>query len=84
MVCPVGAGLERVERLAQVVDRASQRGEVEDIVDRLVDLDALDHVVVHECERVVPEMLEVRERARLQVVDADHALTLLEQMLAEM
>jgi hypothetical protein len=56
---------------------------VKDVVDRLVDRDVLDHVVVQEDERVVPKVLEVRERARLQVVDGDDALPLLEQVLAE-
>ena len=73
-----------MQRLAQVVDRARQRGEVEDEVDRLVDLDVLDHVVVDEREVVVADVLDVRERARLEVVHADHAVALLEQVLAEM
>jgi hypothetical protein len=83
VVGSVGARLQRVEGLTQVVDRARQRGEVIEVVDRLVDRDVLHHVVVHEGEAVVPEVLEVRERARLQVVDADDAVPLLEQVLAE-
>jgi len=66
-----------MKRLAQIVDRARERSEVEDVVDGLVDLDVLDHVVVHEGERVVPQVLEVRQRARLEVVDADDAMPLL-------
>ena len=49
----VRADLQRRERRAQVVDRARQGGEVEDEVDRLVDLDRLDDVVVEERELVV-------------------------------
>ena len=56
---------------------------MEDDVDRLVDLDVLDHVVVHERERVVADVLDVRERARLEVVHADDAIPLREQVLAE-
>ena len=51
---------------------------MEDVVDGLVDLDVLHHVVVHERERFVPEVLEVRQRARLQVVEADDAMPLLQ------
>jgi hypothetical protein len=73
-----------VQRLAQVVDRAREGGEVEHEVDRLVDVDPLDHVVVHERESVVPDVLEVRESARLEIVHADDAMPLREQVFAEM
>jgi hypothetical protein len=39
--------------------------------------------VVHERESVVPEVLEVGQRARLEVVDADDSMPLAEQVLAE-
>ena len=84
MVRPVGAGLERVQRKPQVVDRARERGEVEDEVERLVDRDVLDHVVVHEDERVVSQVLDVRERSGLEVVEADDAMPALEERLAQM
>jgi hypothetical protein len=72
-----------VQRLAQVVDRAGQRREVVDDVHRLVDFQMEDHVVVDEHERVVPKVLEVLQRAALEVVDADDAMVLREQVLAK-
>ena len=84
MVSPVRAGLQRVERKAQVVDGARKRGEVEDDVDRLVDRDVLDDVVVEEDEGVVADVVEVRERPGLEVVEAQHPVAALEERLAEM
>ena len=84
MVRPVRAGLQRVERQAQVVDRARERREVVHEVDRLVGHDRLDHVVVQERERVVAQVVDVLERRDDEVVDADHPLAALEERLAEM
>ena len=61
MWVPYEPVLSECERLAQVVDRAGERGEVEDDVDGLVDLDVPDHVVVQERERVVADVFEVLE-----------------------
>jgi hypothetical protein len=83
VVRSVRARLQRVQRHPHVVDGARERGEMEDEVDRLLDGEVLDHVVVHVAERVVAEMLDVRERGGLQVVEADHAVAALEQRLAE-
>jgi hypothetical protein len=52
-------------------------------VDRLVDLQVEGHVVVDERERVAAEVLDVLERAGLEVVHADHPLALCEQVVAE-
>ena len=57
---------------------------MEDVVDRLVDPDRLDHVVVDERERVVALVGDVLERPGLEVVDTDDAVPLLEQVIAEM
>ena len=80
---PVRPGLQRVEREPQVVDRARERGQVVDDVDGLVDRDLLRHVVVDEREAVAAEVLDVLERRDLEVVEADNALSLLEERLAE-
>ena len=72
----VGAHLERVQRQPQVVDGAGRAGEVEDEVDRLVDVDVLAHVDGAELEAVVAQVLDVLERARVQVVEADHPVAL--------
>ncbi len=72
-----------MERHAQVVDRAGQRGEVVDEVDRLLAHDRLDHVVVEEGERIVAEVVDVLERRDDKVVDADDAVTALQERLAE-
>ena len=84
VVGAVGADLQRVQRQAQVVDRRGRRGEVVDEVDRLVDEVRLDDVDVHVHEALgVADVLDVRERARLEVVDADHAVAAREQLVAE-
>ena len=49
----------------------------------LGDLDVVDHVVVHEREGVVADVLEVREGARLEVVHAYDAVILREEVLAK-
>ena len=79
----VRAGLQRVERKAEVVDRARERSEVVHEVDRLLGHDRLDHVVVQERERVVAQVIDVLERRDDEVVDADHPLAALEERLAE-
>ena len=78
----VRARLQRVERQPQVVDRACERCEVVDEVDRLVDRDRMADVVVEERE-VVAEVLDVRQRARLEVVETDDPMTSLEERLAQ-
>ena len=49
-VRPVGAGLERVQWQALIVDRARRAREVEDDVQRLVETQGLDEVLIHEGE----------------------------------
>ena len=83
VVRPVRADLQRVQRHPQVVDGAGERGEVVDEVDRLVDLQVLGQVVVQEDEVVVPDVLDVPQRAGDEVVDADHPQAAAEQVLAE-
>jgi hypothetical protein len=56
---------------------------VEDEVDWLVDADRLGHVVRHERERLVTDVLDVREGAADQVVDAEHTVPSLEQVVAK-
>ena len=70
----VRADLERLQRQPQVVDRAGRAREVVDEVDRLVDLDMLGEVGGEEDEAVRAQVLDVGQRARLEVVDADDAV----------
>ena len=79
----VGTDLQRVQRQPQVVDRRGRRGEVVDEVDRLIDEVRLDDVEVHMDEVVAADVLDVGERAGLQVVDADHAMAAREQLIAQ-
>src|SRR4051812_40796258 len=83
VVGPVGADLERVERQPRVVDRAGRRCEVVDEVDGLLDIDRLDDVLVREDEVLVADVVDVLERPGVQVVDADHPVSLAEQVLAQ-
>src|SRR4051794_36872790 len=57
---------------------------MEDVVDRLVDPDALDDVLVQEREVLVANVLDVLERPGLEVVDADDAVAVRQQVVAEM
>jgi hypothetical protein len=57
---------------------------MKDEVDGLVDLDVLDDVVIEECEGVFADVLDVAQGAGLEVVHADNAVTLREQVIAEM
>ena len=84
VVGAVGADLERVQRQPQVVDRARRRGEVIDEVDRLVDEERLGEVVLDEEVAVVADVLDVLQRPRVEVVDADHAVTLAEKVVGHM
>ncbi|KKK62906.1 hypothetical protein LCGC14_2999660, partial [marine sediment metagenome] len=67
----------------EVVDRARGAGQVVDEVDRPLDLDAFSQVLVHELEVGGADVLDVLERPRVQVVDADHPLPALQQVLAQ-
>jgi hypothetical protein len=49
-----------------------------------LDVDVVDAVVVAELEGVVAQVLDVLERAGVEVVEADHTPVALEQVLAEM
>ena len=84
VVRAVRADLQRVQRQPQVVDRRRGRREVVDEVDRLVDEVGLDDVGVDVDELRNPDVLDVRERPGLQVVDADHAMTPTQQLVAQM
>jgi len=56
---------------------------VEDHVDRFVELDVLGHVLVDELEVLVPDVLDVLERARVQVVDAHDTVPFRKQEIAQ-
>jgi hypothetical protein len=79
----VRADLERVQRQPQVVDRAGWRSEVVDEIDVLGDIDVIDDVDVAEVEGRVADVLDVLQRAGLEVVDADDPMALAKQVLAE-
>ena len=83
VVRPGGADLERVEREAEVVDRRGGRRQVVDEVDRLIDEVGVDDVEIQVNEFVGPDVLDVRECAGLEVVDADHSVPAREQLVAE-
>jgi hypothetical protein len=84
VVGAVRADLERVQRQPQVVDRRGGAGEVVDDVDRFVDEVRLDDVDVLEPELRRADMRDVGEGTRLEVVDADHAVTASQQLVTEM
>ena len=56
---------------------------MEHLVDRFVDFQVLDHVVLAKHEGVGPNVLNVLERPRVEVVDADHSPTFGEEVIAK-
>ena len=84
VVRAVRADLERVQRQAVVVDRAGRAGQMEHVVDALLDVDVLDDVDVAEREVVVADVLDVLERAGVEVVQADDPVPLVQQVVAQM
>src|SRR3954452_8157422 len=84
VVGAVGADLERVQRQARVVDRAGRRGHVVHEIDRLVDVVVRRDVRLDEAEVVaVLDVRDVVEIAGLEVVHADDAVALRDQVIAE-
>src|SRR5262249_42260140 len=81
---PVRADLERLQRETCVVDRTRRAGEVVHEVDRLLDLEVLRDVVVHEQEVVSTQVLHVLERAGVEIVHADDTEVLRDEVIAEM
>jgi hypothetical protein len=61
VVRPVRPNLQRLQRQAQIVDRARRAREVIDDVDRFLDLEMRGDVVVQVRERVTAKMLHVLE-----------------------
>jgi hypothetical protein len=85
VVGAVGADLERMQGQPRIVDRAGGRGHVVDEVDGLVDLVMRGDVEHLEAEvRPVLEVPDVLQRSRLEVVDADHPVSAVEQVVAQM
>jgi RNase P/RNase MRP subunit p29 len=84
VVRPVGADLERLQRQAQVVDRAGRAGQVVDEINWLLDLEVARQVEVEKEELLASVVLDVLQRPRLEVVDTDHAVAAPEERVAEM
>ena len=68
----------------QAIILIGRRGQVVDGVDRLVDEVGLGDVEVERDELGVADVRNVLERARLEVVDADHTVPPREQLVAQM
>ena len=83
VVRPVRPDLQRVQRQPRVVDRARRRRHVVDEVDPLVDLVVACDVEMLEPEVVALQVLDVVERAGVEVVDADDPVAAVEQVVAE-
>jgi len=56
---------------------------VEHVVDRLGHLEVVDHVVLQEHEALVADVLDVLERAGVEVVDADDAVAVHEEAVTQ-
>jgi hypothetical protein len=78
----VDAGLERLHRVALVVDRRRRAGEVEDEV--RLDVQRHRDVVAHHLEHGVREQLRhVAARTGVVVVDDEHLMALVDQAFAQ-
>jgi hypothetical protein len=80
----LGADLQRVQGQALAVDRARRARQVVDDVDLLIGEERLRQVVVHEEKVRAPvDVLDVLQRASVEVVDTQHAVPAGEQVVAE-
>src|SRR5689334_12779204 len=79
----MNAGLGGLDRVVLIVNGRSGTGEVEDLVN--LDVERERHVVTHELEPLVVEQGEdVLARAREEIVDTQHVVTVGQQPLAKM
>ncbi len=79
------ADLERLDRVAEVINRAGGRGEVQNVVNRLVDLKRMGNIVADKREaRMAAKMFDVAQRARDEVVHADDIVAVFQETLAQM
>ncbi len=76
--------LQRLQRQAQVIDRARRRREVVHEIQRLIDVVRLDDVDLTKLELRLTQMIDIAQRTRLQVVHANHPVPATEQRLAQM
>ncbi len=84
VVRPHGADLHDLDRQPLEVRGRGGRREVEDVVHRPVHRDVVRHVLVEEREvRLSAQVGYVLDRPREEVVDADHLVTLREEVVAE-
>ena len=83
VVGPEAADLQGLDGHAQVVDGGGGAREVEDPVDRAVDVDVVRHVVLHEHEVAAGEVLDVGDVAGEEVVHPHHGEAAVEEVLAQ-
>jgi hypothetical protein len=84
VMSPVRPDLEGVQREARVVDRTRRRCEVVDEVDFVVQEHRLGEVRHQEREGGIADVLDVLERAGVEVVEADHPVALGQKVIAKM
>ena len=84
VVGPVRAHFERMQGQAEVVDRAGRAGQVEHDVHGLLEKERLGEVVVDEVKiRAVLNVLNVLERASIEVVDTDDPISITKQKVTQ-
>ncbi len=83
-MCPVRADLERASGMPEVVSGLASAAKWKTKSTRLVDRRTARRRRAARTEGVVANVLDVRERAADEVVDADDAMPALEQVVAEM
>jgi hypothetical protein len=78
------AGLQRAYRIALIMSRRGRACEIVDTVYRAAEGERLADVMLDEREaRMIQKRLDVLEIAGVEIVDADHAMPLLDQAIAQ-
>ena len=77
------ADLEGLDGHAQVVDGRGGRGEMEDEVERTLEVDVVRHVVLDEHEVAARQVLDVGGVAGDEVVHPDHGVATVEEVLGK-
>src|SRR5438046_2664245 len=78
------ADLERRDGVGEVVDRAGRAGEMQDVLDRPIDLDRLGDVVLDKSKRGVADIVcDVAAIAGQEVVHANDFIAVIQESVAE-
>src|SRR5438445_13874254 len=80
-----GTDLERLNRFFQVIDGAGRRGEMQNVIERTLDVDVIGDIVLDEAESApAQQVLDVGGTSGDEIIHADDFMTALQEQFAEM